>query len=358
MKAFTNHRMVLACEPQYTFAMLPSVTSISRKAALAGQLPSQIDISNDDTTPFMESWRKRGYEVEIVEQVDKLPEAIQSPAQIYLLIYNRLDEIAHRPEHRLTNRQFEIETQLNYLAGKVEEAMEVLGQLGDAYVFVSTDHGSTSLSENAVKLDVPPSAKLDETFEQHRRFIRIADTSALNQHDWFVLSADSFGLPETYAVAKGERFIERKPGGYTHGGFTPEETIIPMIVFQPGSVPTELLLSFAHISEPVRRGRIQSFRLAVDNPFSLAITSLEIFLPKFGIHTKLTRIPPTTRIETEELEIRLQEKYPVKDGVAEVELTTSYSVGGVEKRQVASFALKVHELYRTDLDEFGEMFDE
>lgn len=311
LKAFTNHRMVLACEPQYTFAMLPSVTSISRKAALAGQLPSQIDVSTYDITAFIESWHKKGvHEVKIVEQVDKLPETVQSPAQIYLLIYNQLDYIAHTPEHRLTNRQFEIETKLNYLAGKVEEAMEILGQLGDACVFVSTDHGSTSLSEKAVKLAVPPSAKLDENFEQHRRFIRIADASALNQHDWFVLSADLFGLPETYAVAKGERFIERKPGGYTHGGLTPEETIIPMIIFQPGSVATELLLSFAHISEPVRRGRIQSFRLAVDNPFSLAITSLEIFLPKFGIHTKLARIPPTTRGETEELEIRLQEKYP------------------------------------------------
>lgn len=358
LKAFTNHGMVLAREPQYTLAMLPSATSISRKAALAGQLPSQIDISNDDRIPFMESWRKRGYEVKIVEQVDKLPDAVHSPAQIYLLIYNRLDEIAHTPEYQLTNRQSEIEFQLNYLAGKIYEAMEVLGQLGDACVFISTDHGSTALSENAVKLDVPPSAFLDENFEQHRWFIRIADASALNQSDWFVLTADLFGLPETYAVVKGERFIERKPGGYTHGGLTPEETIVPVIVFQPGTVATTLLLSFVHISEPVRRGRSQSFILAVDNPFSLAITNLEIFLPQFGIHTKLARIPTTTRAETDELKIRLPEKYPVKNGVAEIELTASYSVGGVEKRQVATLALRVHELYRTDLDEFGEMFDE
>ena len=63
----------------------------------------------------------------------------------------------------------------------------------------------------------------------------------LNQVDWFVLDRDHYHVPATYAVARGWRYIGTRPQGFTHGGLTPEETIVPLLVCRLGESEFERL---------------------------------------------------------------------------------------------------------------------
>jgi hypothetical protein len=361
LKCFTRNGLILTEEPRYVLAMLPSTTSISRKSALAGRLPSQILASEDEKAAFIEGWRDRGIdELKVIDHVDKLADVVSEPARIYLLVFNQLDTFAHAPDHDLVNRQFELENRLEYLASRVAEVAKTLNEIlmGEVCVFVSTDHGSTRISKDDLPLAIPPSAQLDDESSSHRRFVHTSNPSSFNEHDWFVLRANSFGLAEDYVIARGERYIGRRPSGYTHGGLTPEETVVPVLVFQSKSIPEEMYPSLTHASEPIFRGRSQEFEIGIYNPYSLAIHDLELYLPSFGVNTKLPVVPARTQFETDELRIYLPSKYPVEDGKAKIDVTVSYLVGGIEKKQTGTLVLKIRELYRTELDDFGDMFNE
>lgn len=361
LKCFTRNGLILTEEPRYMLAMLPSVTSISRKSALAGRLPSQFSPSEDEKEAFIKGWRDRGVDaVKVIDHVDKLADAVSEPARIHLLVFNQLDKLAHASDHDLVNRQIELENILEYLAGRVAEAVKTLNEIptGEVCVFVSTDHGSTRFSRDASPLAIPPSAQLDDESISHKRFVHTSSFSSFNQYDWFVLRADSFGLPKDYVVARGEGYIDKCPSGYTHGGLAPEETVVPVLVFQSGMISEEMSPSFTYASEPILRGRSQVFKVAIYNPYSSAISDLELNFPNFGVNTKLPLIPARTRANSDELEIYIPNKYPVENGLAKVDITYSYIVDGIEKTQIGILALKVRELYRTDLDDFGDMFNE
>ncbi|MFC1714413.1 hypothetical protein ACFL6S_12155 [Candidatus Poribacteria bacterium] len=360
-ECFARNGLIPAEEPRYVFAMLPSTTSISRKSALAGQLPSQISLSENEKDAFTRGWRNRGIdEVKVINHIDKLADAVSEPARIYLLIFNQLDTLAHAASHSIFDRQFELETRLEYLAARVAEVAKTLNEIptGEVCVFVSTDHGSTRISKDDLPLAIPTSAQLDDESSLHKRFVQTNSVSSFNQHDWFVLRANSFGLPRDYVVARGERYIDKRPGGYTHGGLTPEETVVPVLVFKSGSVPEEMYPSFTYASEPILRGRSQVFKIAIYNPYSSAIRDLELNFPDFGVNTKFPLVSARTQVDSDELEIRLPNKYPVENSMAKADITYSYIVGGIKKTQIGTLAFKVRELYRTDLDDFGDMFNE
>jgi len=178
----------------------------------------------------------------------------------------------------------------------------------------------------------------------------------LNSCDWFTLPADRFGLHDDYAIVKDAFFISSRPLGYTHGGLTPEETLVPLLIFEPGILP-RLDLHFEQNSPPVRPGRPQKLSLLVSNPFPLAIEGLEIVLPEYGVRFGPLTIEPKTETTTGERQIELPPKIPVEGGVTYVDLTAIFKVAGVSSSQSTKLKLKIRQLYVSEIaEEFGDMF--
>jgi len=355
IKALLENDLVPSQPPVYQLAMLPSETSVSRTSALLGLLPSQI-AAHDIVAAFRETWRARAVpDVRVISGLDELDEISQYDADLFLFMHNRLDHLAHTPDYQLDDREDEIRFVLSKLASRLSVAVKSLAELSSTKLVISSDHGSTRLYQENKRLKVPPSATEDATYEQHGRFIRTSKLDSVDSCDWFALTADDFGLADDYAVAKGSFFISRRPLGYTHGGLTPEETLVPLFVFEPGTLP-KLDLYFEQISDPIRPGRPQKLSLLVTNPFPLPIEGLEITLPDYGVRFGPLIIGAKTEVATEERTIELPPKIPAEDGITYIDSIAVFKIAGVSTSQSTKLKLKIRQLYATEMDEFGEMF--
>jgi len=342
--------------PLYLFSMLPSETSVSRVSSLLGQLPNQIESKNFEVY-FGEQWQNRGASnVTISTSIDELCEQSAKGANLHLLIYTSLDSLAHLPDHEVDDRESEIAFRLGSLANRLGEVISRLAEIQKTKLVISSDHGSTKMLPEAKMLGLPASAKLDAIFEQHRRFIRVGSFNALNSYEWFFLEANKFSLGDNYAVAKGDRYIGVRPTGYTHGGLSPEETLVALSVWELAQIPQDVNLVLSHTSPPVLRGRPQTISVTVRNPFSYAIRNVAVVFPKFGVHLQVETIPSRTEIALGPSEIQLPARFPVHEGIADVDIAVSYEVAGSLRHQVEKLPVYIRELFRTELDDLDKMF--
>ena len=342
--------------PLYLFSMLPSETSVSRVSSLLGQLPNQIESKNFEVY-FGEQWQNRGASnVTISTSIDELCEQSAKGANLHLLIYTSLDSLAHLPDHEVDDRESEIAFRLGSLANRLGEVLKNLSEIQKTKLVISTDHGSTKMLPNAGSLDLPASAKLDDVFEQHRRFIRVGSFDALNSYEWFFLEANKFSLGDNYAVAKGDRYIGARPTGYTHGGLSPEETMVALSVWEQAQIPQDVNLVLSHTSQPILRGRPQKISITVRNPFSYPIRNVVVVFPKFGVHLGAAAIPSRTETALGPSEIQLPARFAVREGIAYVDISVSYEVAGSTRHQVEKLPIYIRELFRTELDDFDKMF--
>ena len=275
---------------------------------------------------------------------------------MHLLIYTPLDSLAHLPDHEVDDRESEIVFRLGSLSNRLSEVLRRLTEIQKTKLVISSDHGSTKILPEAKRLELPASAKLDDIFEQHRRFIRVGSFDALNSYEWFFLEADKFSLNDNYAIAKGNRYIGARPTGYTHGGLSPEETLVTLSVWELAEMPQDVNLVLLHTSLPILRGRPQTISITVRNPFSYPIRSVAVVFPKFGVHFEAEAIPSRTETTLGATEIQLPARFPVHEGIAYVDMSVSYEVAGSTKHQVEKLPVYIRELFRTELDDFDKMF--
>jgi hypothetical protein len=358
VKQLSEHGFRVA-EMVRKIACIPSETSISRKSVLAGRLPNQLPEAVSEKSTILDAWQSRTHKrVTFLEKFNDLESVDQYQAELYIYVYTRLDDLWHTPAYNDFEIEEEIEVAMARLVARLSKAMTQLEQRDPASLVISTDHGAIYLHTKSERLSVPASATKDETYEKHRRFIRTSRPDALNGVEWFYLDKGVFHLHHNYAVARGWRYIERRPRGFTHGGLSPEETIVPMIICELGESEVERLLpSYEQASSPLRLGRPGDLRLRVRNPYRILIEDLEISLSDYGLTFPPLDIKPQLEVETEAVELQLPAKMPVEQDAVFVNLSARFIAGGQSRSHVTKLRIKIHQLFKLDLDDnFGEMF--
>ena len=339
-------------------AMLPSETAISRKSALTGRLPSELNPALTEKDAVLQAWWGRTGEVCILEKLSDLERIDQYQANLFIYIYNRLDKLFHTADSKDFEREEEIESALAGLVSRVFVAMISLSERDPATLVISSDHGATFLDKHAEQLPVPPSAMKDEIYEEHRRFVRTSSRDALNQLDWFFLDKNAFHLHHDHAVARGWRYINSRPQGFTHGGLSPEETVVPMYVCELGKSEFERLKpSYEQVGEPLRLGRQGKLAVRVRNPYRMPIENLKIRLVDHGKDFAPIDIEPRSETETLAIDFELSSKMPVEDDAVYVNVLAEFVAGGQPRVDQAKLRIKVRQLFKTELDDdFGAMF--
>jgi hypothetical protein len=340
-------------------AMLPSETFVSRKSALAGRLPSQIPEKVSEVEALLEAWQSRtDKRIVVLEKPQDLENIHQYQAGLFIYVYTRLDSLWHTPAAKDFEREAEIEVGLARLVARLSTAMTQLEQRNPALLVISTDHGSIYLPRCSEELSVPYSAAKDITYEQHRRFIRTSQSDALNDVEWFYLDKDEFHLHHNYAVARGWRYIDSRPHGFTHGGLSPEETVVPMLVCELGEAEFERLQPiYEQATDPLRLGRPGKLAIRVSNPHRLPIEHLEIVLSDFGLTFPPTNVEPQMEVVTEAIDFQLPAKMKVDQDAVFVNLTAQFDVGGQSHSHMTKLRIKIRQLFKTELDDdFGAMF--
>ena len=223
-------------------AVLPSITSVSKRALVTGQ--PTIDLAQPT---IAEAARVKLARSTIPATVQySLPTAIEILRQddtirVAIVLFNLIDALAHQSATFTDNAG--IRGYLEELASQLSTAQQVCAEQGrPLHVLIGSDHGSTLLPKDAPSVPLPNMVReIDDVWEPElpgqeaqKPGTRAAATDldhipSVDQQVWYVLDRDRFQLDRHYLVPRGYSYIKRRPSGWTHGGLTPEETIVPLL---------------------------------------------------------------------------------------------------------------------------------
>jgi hypothetical protein len=270
-----------------TLVALPSVTSVSKRALVRGYVTA-----TDGQQSIARIARERlssdfGATIICSDPQELVNEAnTHTTPGIYVLLYNGLD--AHNHESTTFTDDESVKGYLRAIAEAIANTVLQIRRNGfEVRVVISSDHGSTLLPENAIRLD-PPSyiQPLDDEGEEGSseqkqsitlrsrackmsREPNLEEISRLEDH-WYILNKDKFGLADTLLIPRGYAYAKRRPRGWTHGGATPEETVVPFIEVSP--LPLKILSPEIGFEGDllVQRSTTVSVTITNPNPFPLS----------------------------------------------------------------------------------------
>ena len=212
----------------YVFAMIPTVTSISRQSLLAGLLPQEL------TDPFSLINEKRQFYKKAKEYMNESQIGYYRGYQIepsfkdffITIIINDIDDLVHRQMYGLEGHNADIERmghagELNKLVGKLLEA--------GFEVYLGSDHGN----KESLGLGRPKGMGVEVETKSQKMMI-IKDYAEIREvtKDYNLLEYPGYYLPKDYSyllsreeealAAEGVRLM-------SHGGASIEEVIVPFI---------------------------------------------------------------------------------------------------------------------------------
>jgi hypothetical protein len=259
---------------------LPSVTAISKRAIAQGYLDS-----TSEKLPIAKLLENRLNRNNLPTSVYTQPGAFKDALAgelkngVYVLLYNALDRHNHDSRHFTADES--VEGYLRLVTGLVNVGFQQSLRRGlRAKAIISSDHGSTLLPDSAPVLTAPRFAsllddnELDESNGNQNLYRRTracgverepnADELAQLEPDWYLLRADVFNLPHHFLIPRGYAAIKRRPSGWTHGGATPEETVVPFFEVQPQ--PLEIVTPIVKIDGFLRAAQPSELQITIVNP--------------------------------------------------------------------------------------------
>lgn len=342
-------------------SMLPSLTDISRKSALTGRLPNQMPEIVDEKVMAQDAWGNlTNKNIVWFDDSNDLEKASQYDADLFIYVYSRLDKLWHTPSSKDFHREDEIDAALAIFISKLKKSFEGLAQRDPTVLVISTDHGAILLPPNSEQLSIPPSAIKDEEFEEHKRFVRISRQDALNKNEWFYLNKDLYYLHQNYAIARGWRSIGVKSRSFTHGGLSPEETIVPMVICELGETEFERLQpAYEQVSPAMHPGRAGELIIRVSNPYNNLIENMEISLSDFGLTFPPLDVEPHMEAETSALIFTLPSKVKVEKERLFINISTRFTLGDQQRSQITKLVIIVKSIFKTNLDDdLGAIFND
>lgn len=200
----------ISIEHDTAWSKLPSVTANGMSALYGVASPSNDSIAA--------RYASLGADVNDVEIMPLSQLNGNVTAAHLVLLYGNIDTIG---EHVQQAGLAEIASYEEVLYAKVKELL----QMGYSNVYLTTDHGYviTGLLDESQKIVAPIGTKADERFATAEEHLHA---------DGFVERHDDWTTGEWQYYAKSDRPFRTKGAyGYAHGGFTPQECLIPVYRF-------------------------------------------------------------------------------------------------------------------------------
>jgi hypothetical protein len=352
---------------QPALSALPSITSVSKRSLAMGYVsPTE---SQRPIAKVMREQLASSYDnVAICSEPKELLDSVRSfdAPGICVLLYNALD--AHNHESSTFTDDESVKGYLRATAEALTLAVDQARRWGfEAHVIISSDHGSTLLPEDAVKLEMPAFLQMlddegegggsgdrkQENFQRNRackitRELRAEEVSLLKKN-WYILDKAGFGLADTLLVPKGYAYVKRRPRGWIHGGATPEETVVPFIELRPQ--PLQALEPEVRFEGYLLPGRSNSISIIITNPNPFPLTKLRFEIANEKQVATLSRLAANNSAKLD---------FPVppvqRDGRATFEWTLRCEVVGNIQEFGGEATLPVRRMQVSEVDDlFKEM---
>ena len=211
-----------------SFAMIPTITSISRQALLAGKYPQQLDnpfsLAKEESG-FYAAAQERGYSKTQCFYGRGYSSEPGSMIKIAAIIVNDIDDMVHGQQQGRMGMYNDVT--LWAQEGKLQNLLHRLLNKGFR-VYLTADHGNTHCvgKGNIKKFGV-------ETETKSKRMVVLKDFANVSEE----LEERTFEYPGfymnknyQYRICKGRTSFDNKDEDVmTHGGITLEEVIVPFV---------------------------------------------------------------------------------------------------------------------------------
>lgn len=338
-------------------AMLPSNTLFSRRSMLAGRLPKEAYQLAEEHA-CRQLWGEQGFpDVAYCVTAPEVEHALEGDSRLIIFLSDRLDSLSHTHDHPGFDHQEEMHNFMASLSAKLSGLLRKMRSIGPSVLVISTDHGSVWPGPGSETVTVPPSAVPDEDLETLHRSAMIRDSAGLNSVDWYLLDEKTFALPSTYGVPRGQKFIGARPRAYTHGGLSPEETVVVFLVADIGErEPLELILSQA--TPAIRLGRPCPLSIMVRNPFDFLIEDLEISIPALAVRFEPFEVPARSEAQSQLKNVIVPINADVREDSVYFEVDCQCQLLGKPSYLPGRLKINIKRLYRSTIDDLGDMLSD
>ncbi|MBK8854962.1 MAG: hypothetical protein IPN10_12880 [Saprospiraceae bacterium] len=144
----------------------------------------------------------------------------------------------------------------------ITEKIQLLLNMGFQQIHLVTDHGFvlTGLLDESDKIESKIAGKKDV----HERFIR--STEKQNNQDWLLFERPYGEFKYVYAAKSHRPFKSKGVYGFSHGGFTPQEIIIPHLIINNSDDKNQKLEVFILNKKDLRNVVGNIFVVRLDTP--------------------------------------------------------------------------------------------
>mgnify|MGYP001171404551 FL=1 len=221
----------------YAFALIPTITSVSRLAIFSGKLPAEMSkpfALAQEEKEWQAYWSRSGYkESEIVYQRGTTGE-LPSGAKVVGIVINTIDDIMHG---QMQGRAGMCRDVVSWSESGELQSLILRLLEKDFRVFITSDHGNVE----AIGQGRPPNeGVLTEMAGQRCRIYRdYADPASLEQPFRSFLFPPVY-LPKNYQYVLCDDGLSFQPRGkksVCHGGISLEEVIVPFIEVKGAGSP-------------------------------------------------------------------------------------------------------------------------
>jgi hypothetical protein len=276
-------------QKQPYFSMLPSDTETSKRLLFAGQ-PKLTDINpaRDYASLILEEWQKNYPQRRFLylQSTLDLEEAKAALGDVILVNCNQIDKALHEDERKLGKKHAQqIEAELQSIVAIITQFCYRNNLSQSISLMICSDHGSTMIPFESPN-EIDPVFFSSKTIDIHHRFVSISKDEydklpqTVKEYQTYLLDSASFGLPQNVLVAKGYyRFRKTDEHFYVHGGLSPEETILPLMIFESGK--TELKMPIIRlVSNEFRFGTKSIVEFEIINENSTSIEDVVLTVTK------------------------------------------------------------------------------
>jgi len=225
VKSYLDSNLDLKLHEHFSYAIIPTITSYSRRAIFSAKTPLEDDGRFNEKKLFRKKIlkNKKTKKKNIFFDRTNEPDIFELLGYEYIgLIYNFIDEIAHQA----TSERLKFNNLINFLNESKFSA--VINNLLDKNfrVYLCSDHGNLYCKGNGFN----PSRDLIEKRASRSVLYRsweLADNEEFENK--LVLNFPNIIGEEYILTMKNRRKLGNSEAGFTHGGVNIEEVIIPFI---------------------------------------------------------------------------------------------------------------------------------
>jgi hypothetical protein len=216
--------------PNYNFAAIPTITEIGIPTQLSGKFPNSEGYTSNKTEALKLAFNSKN--VIFRNSIKQFAEALESDFDLCCLHWHEIDEFMHKEDNDIDSRRIEeIKRLLNI---RIKQIANIIKSNTDKKIklIVSTDHGSTKCLTRGqnIKNSYLLEACKDNPKERCVEITGKLSKANLDEDEIYYLKKEMTFNAKDWVIAKGYRYFGRFDYGYRHGGLTPEETIVPLLI--------------------------------------------------------------------------------------------------------------------------------